>query len=138
MHTIPLANRGLIELLHLSKGVCQHTKKDIDMVSSFFALSTFHSTQSTMASRRLCYTSAIFYTATASARASSPISLSTLASSSGFVGSNFIRKKKNLINHHKQLFSTTKIMSTTSSYKRAKLSHLTPSTKTIGTHSGTL
>ena len=91
----------------------------------------------TMASR-LYYTSAIlFYTATASARASSsPIaSLSTLASSSGFVGSNFIQK-----NHHKhkQFFSTSKIMSTTSSYKRAKLSHLTPSTKTIGTHSGTL
>jgi len=129
----------LIELLLYQKVKGVNTKKDIDMVSSFFALSTFHSTQSTMASRRLCYTSAIlFYTATASARASSPISLSTLASSSGFVGSNFIRKKKNLINHHKQLFSTTKIMSTTSSYKRAKLSHLAPSTKTIGTHSGTL
>lgn len=94
----------------------------------------------TMASRRLCYTSAIlFYTATASARASSPLSsLSTLASSSGFVGSRFAHRK-NLNHHkHKQLFSTTKIMSTTSSYKRAKLSHLTPSTKTIGTHSGTL
>ena len=92
----------------------------------------------TMASRHLYYTSAILlYTATAT-RASSPISsLSTLASSSGFVGSNFIRKK-NSINQYKQLFSTTNIMSTTSSYKRAKLSHLTPSTKTIGTHSGTL
>ena len=61
-----------------------------------------------------------------------PLFLQSVALSTAFVGPSRLHRAATFHNHLKMTRS-----SQTSSYKRAKLLHLPPSTKTIGTHSGT-